>query len=357
MIVGDCFLKSKNRANLLNAVEALFFEHDIVFGNLETVISKRGISIEKRLPIRVSPAAVNYLRNAGFDIFNLANNHVMDYGDVGLCDTIAFLEENNIRYVGAGKDIGEAIKPTIIERNGLKIGSLGFTLYGVFATDDSSGCAPANKELIIKCLSELRKKVDILIVSLHWGIEYVFYPSPKQQKLARTLIDNGADLIIGHHPHVIQGLEEYKNKLIIYSLGNFNFGVEQDKNYKDTDIGLIISVEFLKGRIKNYELIPAKIDSNCVPTLLKGGKKLEVLEFINKISLPLQNKITPWFWYEEASTVYLSSQIQSYSIRIKRYGPMHLYLFIRWLFSPFVLKMILGWIRKKLSKSAQNVEL
>lgn len=179
------------------------------------------------------------------------------------------------------------------------------------------------------------------------GYWICLYPSPEQQNLARLLIDKGADLVIGHHPHVVQGIEEYKNKLIIYSLGNCNFGVDHTKNYKGVDIGLIISIEFLKEEIKNYEIIPIKIDSNYVPYLLKGNEKSEVLDFIKKISVPLQDKITPKFWYEKASVIYLSSQIESYFIRIKRYGLKHLYLFIRWLLTPFVFKMILGCIRHR----------
>ena len=346
-VLGDIFLRTKSGSSPFKNIKELFPKDALVFGNLETVLSIRGNPIEKRVPLRVNPEKIHYLKDARFSIVNIANNHIMDYGEEGLSDTIDVLRKSNIKFIGAGRNIKEAMEPELIKKNGLRIGFIGFTSAGIIAKEESIGCASLTKEFILNSISELRKEVDVLVVSLHWGIEYVFYPSPEQQNLARLLIDKGADLIIGHHPHVIQGIEEYKNKLIIYSLGNCNFGVDQDKNYKGADIGLIISIEFLKEKIKNYEIIPMKIDSNYVPYLLKGNEKSQVLDFMKKISVPLQDKITPKFWYEKASVVYLSSQIESYFIRIKRYGLKHLYIFIRWLLTPFVLKMILGCIRHR----------
>lgn len=351
---GDIFLKTKDNSDPFKNLKKVFQSQDIIFGNLETVLSNRGSPLPKRVSLRTESENIRYLKDAEFSIVNIANNHIMDYGEIGLLDTINILEKNNIKFIGAGRNIKEAIEPVILKKNSSRIGFIGFTSAGLVAEEKHSGCVPLNKELVLNCISKLKKKVDILIVSLHWGIEYIFYPSPEQQQLARILIDNGADLIIGHHPHVIQGVEEYKNGLIFYSLGNCNFGVEQDKNYKGTNIGLIVSIEFLKMRRKNYELIPIKIDSNYALYLLKGSEKLDVLEFIKKISTPLQNKIASRFWYQEASDVYLSSQIESYFIRIKHYGLKHLYLFIKWLFTSFVFRMILGWIRKKVREASQR---
>jgi len=350
LALGDIFLNTKDDSDPFYNIKDVFQNYDIIFGNLETVLSNRGFQVQKRVPLQANPDKIIYLKNAGFDIVNLANNHITDYGEPGLLDTISILKQKDIKFIGAGANIKDALKPVIFERNELKIGFLGFTSVGAIAKEKSSGCAPLNKELIIKCISELRKKVDILIISLHWGIEYVFYPSPQQQKLARTLIDNGADLIIGHHPHVIQGIEEYQDKLIIYSLGNCNFGVEQDKNYEGADIGIAVSVELSKDKIPKYELLPVEINSNYQPVLLKGDEKSKVLDFIDKISIPLQNSnIKPTFWYEEASEIYLTSQIESYFIRIRKYGLRHFFMFVRWLINPFTLKMGYGYIRKKLS--------
>ncbi|GAF84522.1 unnamed protein product, partial [marine sediment metagenome] len=208
--LGDIFLWTKSRVDPFENVKGLFPKHALIFGNLETVLSDRGNPLEKRFPLRTNPGDVCYLKNAGLNIVNIANNHIMDYGEEGLFDTIDILKKNGIRFIGAGRNIREAIGSEIFKRNSLNIGFIGFTSIGITAQEKSSGCAPLSKKLMIECVSELRKQVDILVVSLHWGIEYVFYPAPEQQKLARVLIDNGADLIIGHHPHVIQGIEEYR---------------------------------------------------------------------------------------------------------------------------------------------------
>lgn len=251
---GDIFLQTKNGLNPFQNIKEVFFGDVLLFGNLESALSNKGKPIEKRVLIKMNPSKVDHLTNAGFDIVNIANNHIMDYGKIGLRDTIDILDKKNIKFIGAGKNINDAVNPVIFQRNGFKIGFIGFTEIGIMATENRDGCAPLNKELLLTLLPKLRKEVDILIISLHWGVEYVFYPSPNQQKIARFLIDNGADLVIGHHPHVIQGIEKYKNKFIFYSLGNCNFGTEQDKNYNGTNVGVILSIKFSKKIIKEKRI-------------------------------------------------------------------------------------------------------
>jgi len=347
LALGDIFLKSKNGINPFENIKELFQDHDVIFGNLETVLSKNGKPIEKRILLRVDPENVHYLKDTGFNIVNLANNHMIDYGRVGLIDTLNILEENDIKYIGAGRNIKEATKAVIIEKDDLKIGFIGFSSVGISAGVSKHGCAPLNRGLILSALRGLRKKVDTLVISIHWGVEYAVYPSPKQQRLARILIDNGADLIIGHHPHVIQGIEEYKGRLIMYSLGNCNFATEQDNHYGGTNIGIMLSIQFSKRGMEKYELIPIEIGLNYSPYLLTTDKKQEVLELIKRISKPLKNGITSMFWFEKVSSVYLPSQIDSYIVRIKRYGIKHFLLFLKWLLTPFVFKMTLGWISNK----------
>lgn len=354
LAVGDIFLQTRTDKYPFENVGSILKGKDILFGNLETVLSKRGNPLPKRVSLRTDPEKVRYLMDAGFSIVNIANNHIMDYGELGLLDTIDVLEKSGIQFVGAGRNIGEAISPITFEKNDARLGFVGFTSAGITAGEKNCGCAPANKELLIECVRKLREEVDILVVSLHWGIEYVFYPSPGQQNLARELIDNGADLILGHHPHVIQGIEEYKGRPIFYSLGNCNFRTEQDKNYGGADAGVIASIEFSSEGITNYELVPIRINSDCTPVLLQGDEKSKALEFIAKISEPLQSEITSRLWYEEASTVYLSSQVESYLIRIRRYGVSHLVAFLRWLVTPFTLRMICGGIRRKVREITQS---
>jgi poly-gamma-glutamate synthesis protein (capsule biosynthesis protein) len=177
----------------------------------------------------MKPEVAEALRKANINIVNLANNHIFDYGKIAFEDTLKNLEKNNIKY------FGNSYEPLIIEKEGIKIGFLGFSdfLKHLEVREEKIGIAVVNNNLgeIIK---KAKEKVDILIVSFHWGEEYKKIANERQRKLAKIAIDSGADLVIGHHPHVIQNIEKYKNKFIFYSLGNFIF----DQNFsKETMVG------------------------------------------------------------------------------------------------------------------------
>ena len=148
-VLGDIFLRTKNENSPFKNIKELFPKDTLVFGNLETVLSIRGNPIEKRAPLRVNPEKIHYLKDARFSIVNIANNHIMDYGEVGLLDTVDVLCKNNIKFIGAEKDIKEAANPVIFQRNSVKIGFVGFTSVGIIATEDNSGCAPLNKEFLL----------------------------------------------------------------------------------------------------------------------------------------------------------------------------------------------------------------
>lgn len=204
-------------------------ESDILFGNLETVISNRGEKVGSIYSFRSDIESIEGLKYAGFNVVSLANNHALDYQRVALEDTMSLLKENNIDYVGAGYTAKEAFSVKIKEIKGTKIGFLAYTNLGSIywrAGEKSTGLAwiskkefPYLKENIIKA----KEKVDILIVSLHAGAEYTPLPNSFQEEFAYLVIDAGADLVLGHHPHVIQPLEKYQDGWIIYSLGNFVF--------------------------------------------------------------------------------------------------------------------------------------
>jgi poly-gamma-glutamate capsule biosynthesis protein CapA/YwtB (metallophosphatase superfamily) len=196
---------------------------DVVFANLETPLtaSSHGLDKNRKIVLKAEPESVVALTSAGINLVSLANNHIMDYYEKGLMDTIELLDLNNIAYAGAGEDIDEARNPAIIEKNGLKIGLLAYTdmaelvfagnPYLSFAAgNEKSGVAPRKYEIVMEDVSKAREQVDLLAVSLHWGIEESFKIAPEQVEFARNLIDNGVDLILGHHPHQFQGIEMYK---------------------------------------------------------------------------------------------------------------------------------------------------
>ena len=233
-------------------IEHKLQEADITFGNLESPLSERGNPLPgKGICFRARPEMAARLKQAGLDVLSVANNHALDYDTDAFLDTLELLRSSRIEPVGGGRNIDEARQPVIIEKNGLGVGFLAYTIFADIyydyryrrtfrATETISGVAPLEQELILEDVAALRPQVDVVIVSLHWGTEYSRYPDAGQQELGRALIDGGADLIIGHHPHIIQGFERYGNGLIAYSLGNFIFDQNQ---HVFTRQGLILDLQ------------------------------------------------------------------------------------------------------------------
>jgi len=166
-------------------------------------------------------------------VATLANNHIMDYGPTGLHDTITALKENNVSYVGAGENIDKASQPLYYKVNNVTIAILSFYDNTIFpfdpttqvqaATDSHPGYAPMDWDLIKKSIATARNNSDLVVVCFHYGVEYSLWHDESQEEVSRKSIDEGADLIIGNHPHVTQEIEMYKGKLIFYSLGNTVF--------------------------------------------------------------------------------------------------------------------------------------
>ncbi|MCM3143236.1 CapA family protein [Brevibacillus sp. MER 51] len=235
--VGDIMMSGNVEKTLLansydypyKHVSSLFLQDDITIANLETPITATGVAAQnKEYVYKSSPLAVPAMKNAGIDVVNLANNHSMDQGVPGLLDTFDALDENRIEYVGAGKDASRAYSPVFIEKNGIKIAILGFSRVipetSWFAGDSQPGMAASyDPTLAVKAIQDANSQADLVVVIAHWGKERSDYPVDHQKELSRAYIDAGADLIVGGHPHVLQGFERYNDKWIAYSLGNFIF--------------------------------------------------------------------------------------------------------------------------------------
>ena len=208
---------------------SLFTDDDLTFINLETPVTSGGVAAQnKSFVYKSSPKALKSLAAAGVDVVNLANNHILDQGVKGLTDTLTHLKDNKLGYVGAGLNRKEAYSPVYYEKNGIKIALLGFTRVipeaNWRAEAGKPGVADAyNSTEAIKAIKQANKEADLVIVMAHWGQERHTTPDENQKKLGYEFIDAGADLVIGGHPHVLQGLESYKGKWIAYSTGNFIF--------------------------------------------------------------------------------------------------------------------------------------
>ena len=255
---------------------------DLAFCNLECPISARGASTGKIYCFRADTNFFAGIKNAGFNIFSMANNHTIDWGRKACMDTREIIEKHNLYAVGAGKDQKEARKPVIIRMNGLKFALfayVGLPLKGLIWPASKPGPAQASIDDIITEIKKIREQVDFVVVSFHWGIEYQHKPMANQVEWAHKVIDAGADLVIGHHPHVLQSIEVYKNRFILYSLGNFVF--DQHKLYQ-RQTG-IFSCIFKKGRIDSASFYPVLLE-NFRPGFVKDTAFKLIKEKIEKIS-------------------------------------------------------------------------
>ena len=240
---------------------------DLTFGNLEGPISSHGTNVGSIYSFRANPKVAEGLVYAGFDVLSLANNHIWDYGREAFIDTIQILESIGISPVGGGLNYKKAHEPAIKVVGDTKLAYLAYTGL-VPPISGSKEATPATSFLEIETavadIQTSKTLADIVIFSFHWGNEYDTVPDDYQKTMAHALIDAGADLIIGHHPHIVQGVEKYGNGFIAYSLGNFVF----DQNFsEETMRGIILRAIVKDKKIESVEPIKIKINNSFQPFL------------------------------------------------------------------------------------------
>ena len=235
-------------------------EADISMVNLEAPFTQQNqILPGKKLSFKAPIENVQVLQNGGIDIVNLANNHAMDYQGAGLSDTLTTLNKAGIQSVGAGTDIKNARRPIVMEVKGQKVAYLGYYDADLHAaTASRPGTNPRHNDRVAADIKALRSQVDWIVVNYHWGEELAKYPGDWQIDLARFTVDQGADLVVGHHPHVLQGAEVYKGRPIVYSLGNFIFGGKAVSDYDTAALKVSLKeqqmkVEFLPVQVRNFQ--------------------------------------------------------------------------------------------------------
>lgn len=246
-------------------IEKLFRSADVVFGNLESCFGGDEQPVtQEQIVLKASDKAASVLKYFGFTVLSLANNHCGDYGFGAISHSQHLLNSYGIKSFGGSSQFGEAA-PLIFKIKDATLGFLGYSAHVASATysqPDYRGIAPFLPESVVGDIKTLRPQVDVLLVSIHWGQEYADKPTAEQIILAHRLIDAGADVVMGHHPHVLQGIENYKGKVIAYSLGNFIFDQRQPK----TTESVILQMKIKKGEIIFVDSIPIVID-NYVPRL------------------------------------------------------------------------------------------
>ncbi|MEG1947102.1 MAG: CapA family protein [Lachnospiraceae bacterium] len=261
---------------------------DILMINNEFTYSTKGTALEgKAYTFRANPNRVSVIQELGTDIVSVANNHVYDYGEDALIDTLDTLEHGNIPYVGAGRNLDEAMKPVYFIANGRKIALVSATQierstnYTKEATSTSPGVLKSlNPDKFVSVIEETKNNCDMLIAFVHWGTEGTNHYGKDQNSLGKSFIDAGADAIIGGHPHCLQGFEYYKNKPIIYSLGNFWF------NDDKLDTGVSQVVIHTQNNTMDFRFLPC-IQENCQTSLVEEDmEKQRILKFMEEISAP-----------------------------------------------------------------------
>lgn len=268
---------------LFEDVTPLFSDGDIVFGNLEcSFMDSNSNEGKKPFFFCADPDIVKGLKNAHFNVISVANNHIMENGREHFIHTIKILKENEIRPVGIRK------KHDLINIKGHTIAFLAYSFIEDFIADNCYNKVQSEKT-IIEDIQNVKPISDLIIVSLHWGCEYVPYPSPDQIQIGRNIVDAGADIILGGHPHVTQSFEIYKNRPIVYSLGNFIFDQTFIPTTRESFIAEI-NIDDLLDSIE-VNILPISINARkYCPELLDHSQKDAFMKIMGIIRNSYENR-------------------------------------------------------------------
>lgn len=257
-------MREKGYSSAFDGTRKLLSEGDLNIANLETPITARGAKQEKRFTFRMRPESAKAIADAKIQMVSQANNHAVDYGLDGLADTEKALDAAGIAHAGAGMSLAAARAPAIVTVKGVKVGLLSYSLTfptEFYATKDHGGTAHGEANWIAEDVKKLRPQVDIVLVAFHWSAELLETPKDYQKELGHLAIDSGADAVLGTHPHILQGIEIYRDKPILYSLGNYAFG---SRSHKAADSALVRLV--FQGRsLVALKAVPLDVDNTHLP--------------------------------------------------------------------------------------------
>jgi poly-gamma-glutamate synthesis protein (capsule biosynthesis protein) len=295
-IVGDIMLgrgvaavnPAADPAAPLRPMRALLHRADLTVGNLESTWSDDGAPQQGYDSFAADPRALPAMARLGFDALSLANNHIGDYGPAALVDTVGAFPGSGISAFGAGRDLRRAARAVVLNRHGVRFGFLGFNAIGETprAGPDQPGAlsvrmpprtGPLNHQDLARVLHRVERladRVDVVVVMPHWGTQYTRTVEPVQRRVGRRLVDAGADLVIGGHPHWVQGMERYRGAVIAYSLGNFVFDMDF---MTQTMEGVALTATFRGDRLRRIALTPYRLDSHFAPRPVHGSTARAIL--------------------------------------------------------------------------------
>ena len=278
---------------LFKSIAPTFEKSDFGFVNLESPLTTGGDAQGwKDVVIKGNPALAPAMAKSGINVVTMANNHAGDMGDSGLLDSIEYCEDNGITVVGAGKDLKRAMSGSVLEtKDGTKVAFLGFSdvlPVGYPATSTSPGTAPGRADLgaVKAAIKAAKKKADFVIVGWHWNFEYKRAPSSLELNEGHEAIDAGADIVFAHHPHLLDGVEEYHDGLIFYSLGNLVFGGFSGETAETVLVRAKISDDAIDA-----QLVPVVGGGSGVPSVVKGSQADSILQRFQGFSSALDTNV------------------------------------------------------------------
>jgi len=295
-------------------------EGDLLFGNFETPISARAEN-EPDAPAAyfAPPGGGAALAEYGFDLVNLAHNHIYDFGAEGVECTLAELDRAGLPHVGIGRTPEEASAPVIVRAaSGVSFGFLGYTTANT-ALDpkhDYVACFPDEERVAVQ-VAELAEKADVVVVSCHCGAQYNPYPAPETRRLARTAIQAGASVFLGHHPHVPQGIERIATGLAVYSLGDFVAPVHTDQTRRT----FFVRTHLAGRAVEYYDVVPCFITDDCQTALAEGKLGEEIAGHIRELSSAIAAGASDDLHFRTARKRFFSQYVRSWIEELRFGGP------------------------------------
>ncbi len=364
--VGDiAFVEDMNEnptPDLFMNVREAWGHADLVIGNLETPLFEGKVPTTGKCLLKGHPGWAGVMKEVGFQIVSLANNHVMDLGPEGLFSTIEALRRANIDFVGAGEDREVACSPLIMEIKGVRTAVLARSSVIVnapcYATAERPGAAWFDHAETVNQVAKLKKGCGLVILLMHWGLENYRFPSPSQREVAKSLIEAGVDMIIGHHPHVLQGLEFIEKGLVAYSLGNFLFNnfdwsfINQEGDLisqryvlsPDNRQGIVLNIEWSEKDQISYKGSITAIDSEGRVVCLRDSLPDERFNALSKVlGHPFYN-----IWWK------IYSVRQEWHLRLKSHFSLFRILKNVYKIRPHHLKTLVDTIRKSSRVTAEK---
>jgi len=332
--VGDCsgynIVKyQEESSDPLASVRSLIEQSDIFLFNMEgALLPPEYLNFSTQYPHQscfVSPPSfASYMKAGNLTVASLANNHILDGGEIGIEETRMALEENGIHYVGAGSNASEACQSLLLTVKGVKIGFLAYNLINelVFsAKEDSPGAASFVACNVTDSIYSLREKADVVIVVLHWGTSWTQEVAASQILRADQMFQAGADIVIGHHSHMLQAVRVYEDKLTIFSLGNFMLRPDYDMPSKAHN-SLVAFIEIAQGKVRQCYLYPIRLDAHGVPRLPTRAEAKAILSNLADLSEAFNTQIEIDRWVgvihvSNVSSIYACTKMPFYKHALK----------------------------------------